>query len=186
MKNSIRKWEKRAVSFATGNLPPDDNRKKGCQWIFVAKILTTPTSNLNPPMPLDVDSGLPGIELWFGRDASSEVSLLMHLDSCADINTVNLNVHQWLMNTHPYLVTEYIQYDDATPFKPLKLASSAKDDDSVSVIHGKLTAIVCYWLRYKVNSKPIALSFGLGPDAIVNSIVGLPTLRQWGGGYSKL
>ena len=62
-------------------------------------------------MPLDVDNGLPGVELWFGRDAHSEIGLLCHIDSCAAMNTCNLQVHQWLMTTHPHLVAKYIQYD---------------------------------------------------------------------------
>ena len=48
-------------------------------------------------------------------------------------------------------------------------------------MHGKLTAIIRYWLRYRVNDKYATLSFGLEADVAVNSIVGLPTLRHWGG-----
>ena len=48
-------------------------------------------------------------------------------------------------------------------------------------MHGKLTAIVRYWLRYQVNDKYIILSFGLKADVAVNSIIGLPTLRKWSG-----
>ena len=105
-----------------GSLPPDASRKKGRLWVYVAQLLTTPTSRLCAPMPLDVDNGLPGIELWLGRDAASEVGLLMHLDSCAAMNTGNLSVHQWLMTKHPHLVVEYIKYGDAHPFDPLQLA----------------------------------------------------------------
>ena len=60
-------------------LPEDANRKKGRLWVFNAHILVTPTEYLNSPMPLDVDNGLPGIELWFGQHESSEVGLLCHL-----------------------------------------------------------------------------------------------------------
>ena len=44
-------------------------------------------------------------------------------------------------------------------------------------MQGKITAIVRYWLRYQVNNKYITLSFGLRADVVVNSIIGLPTLR---------
>ena len=48
-------------------------------------------------------------------------------------------------------------------------------------MHGKLTAIIQYWLRYETKNERVILSFGLGADVAVNSIIGLPTLRQWGG-----
>ena len=48
-------------------------------------------------------------------------------------------------------------------------------------MNDKLAAIIRYWLRYAVNGKRVTLSFGLSVDVAVNSIVGLPTLRQWGG-----
>ena len=44
-------------------------------------------------------------------------------------------------------------------------------------MHGKLTSIVRYWLRYQVNNKYITLSFDLGADVAINSIIGLPTSR---------
>ena len=48
-------------------------------------------------------------------------------------------------------------------------------------MHGKLTALVRYHLRYQLTGLPVIISFGLGADVAVNSIIGLPTLRQWGG-----
>ena len=81
------------------------------------------------------------------------------------------------MTAHPHLVAEYIQYDDTTPFQPIQLACAVRDLEKVESMHGKLTEIVRYWLRYQVNDKYTILSFGLGADVAVNSIVGLPTLR---------
>ena len=48
-------------------------------------------------------------------------------------------------------------------------------------MHGELTALVRYHLRYQLKGRPVVISFGLGADVAVNSIIGLPTLRQWGG-----
>ena len=45
------------------------------------------------PMPLDVDNGLPGIKLWFGRSAQQEEGFMCHMDTCAAMNTGNLLVH---------------------------------------------------------------------------------------------
>ena len=38
-----------------------------------------------------------------------------------------------------------------------------------------------YHLRYKLKGRPLTISFGLGEELVVNSIIGLPTLRIWGG-----
>ena len=48
-------------------------------------------------------------------------------------------------------------------------------------MHGKLTALMRYHLRYKLKGPPLTISFGLGADVAVNSIIRLPTLRIWGG-----
>ena len=95
--------------------------KKGRTWVFSAQVLTAPAAAYSPPIPLDIDNGLPGIELWFGKMDDSEVCLICHLYSCAVMNTGNLLVHRWLMKKYPHLVAEYIQYDDSKPFQPLQL-----------------------------------------------------------------
>ena len=43
------------------------------------------------------------------------------------MNTGNLAVHQWLMNSHPHLVAKYIQFDDAHHFEPLRLHCAVAD-----------------------------------------------------------
>ena len=60
-------------------------------------------------MPLEVDNGLPGVELWFGLKELSEIGILYHLDSCVVLNTGNLHVRQWLITTYPHLVAKYIK-----------------------------------------------------------------------------
>ena len=70
-------------------------------------------------MPLDVDNGLPGVELWLGTKEDDEICVICYLDSCAAMDTGNIRVHQWLMTQHPSIVAEYIQYNDAHPFQPL-------------------------------------------------------------------
>ena len=46
-------------------------------------------------------------------------------------------------------------------------------------IHGKLTAIVRYWICYTKNGKQEVLCFGLGDNVAVNSLVGIPTIKAW-------
>jgi len=157
----------------------EERRKKGRLWVCFAHIMVSTQHPVTPPMPLDVDNGLPGIELWFGTESSSEVSFICHMDTCAAMNTGNLLVHQWLMSKFPHIVAEYIQYDDVKPFEPLQLHCAVNDLVKTESMHGKLTAIVRYWLRHKRDGKPVILSFGLGASVEVNSIVGITTIRQW-------
>ena len=54
------------------------------------------------------------------------------------------------------------------------------DTTSTESIHGKLTAIIRYSMRYKQGEDSCLLSFGIGEDIVVNSIIGILTIRQWG------
>ena len=76
------------------DIPEDTSMKKSRAWVLTAQIFTTPAANINPPIPLDVDNGLPGIELWFGKYYNSEVGLICHLDSCTAMNT-------WILRVYP-------------------------------------------------------------------------------------
>ena len=116
-------------------------KKVGCGF-FTAQVLTTPAAEYSPPVPLDMDNGFPGIELWFGKCERSEVGLMCHLDSCAVMNTGNMYVHQWLMTTHPLIVAEYIQYDDSKPFQPLQLQCAVNSLNATESMHGKITAVL--------------------------------------------
>ena len=121
--------------------------------VFTAQILTTAASNI------------------------IHLCLLCRLESCATMNTLKLHVYNCLITTHPHLVTEFIQYDYANMFQPLKLVYTVKDQEQIEYIYDNLTAIVRYWLRYQVQNKYINLSFELGTDLAANLIIGLPTLR---------
>ena len=76
-----------------GDIVADRDRKKARQWVVSAMVLNTNTSSYTQPIPLDVDNGLPGVELWFGSNDASEVGFMCYLDTCAAMNTGNLRVH---------------------------------------------------------------------------------------------
>ena len=128
-------------------------------------------------MPLDVDNGLPSIELWFGTDTTNEISFICHMDTCAAMNTGNFLVYKWLMMQKTDLVTEYIQFNDAHPFESLQLHWAVEDLATTKSMHGKLTEIVSYWLRCKQYGKCVLLSFGLGNSVAVNSLIGIPSIK---------
>ena len=145
----------------------DTRRKRGRIWVFPANILIRDAATVTPPMPLDVDNGLPGIELWFGTHMN-------HEDTCAVMNTGDLLFHKWLMTKHPHLVADYIQFDNSCPFQPLQLHCAVADLERVESMHGKLTAIVRYWSCYEQDGKGVLLSFGLGNSVTFNLIAGIP------------
>ena len=133
-------------------------------------------------MPRYVDNRLPGIEMRLGTTDDTEVTFICHVDTCAAMSTGNLQLHKWIMTTYPEIVAEYIQYDDNNPFEPIQLSCTVQDLNTVQAEHQTLTAIVRYWTQYKVgdSERHMILSFGLGAGVSVNTIIGLPTLRQWG------
>lgn len=170
--------KKRQVEFAV-----DEARKKnGRLFVTIGRVLVSTLAAKGAPMPLDVDNGLPGVEMRLGTTDDTEVTFICHVDTCAAMSTGNLQLHEWIMTTYPDIVAEYIQYDDNNPFEPIQLSCAVQDLNTVQAEHGKLTAIVRYWTRYKVgdSEKHMILSFGLGAGVAVNTIIGLPTLRQWG------
>ena len=120
-------YDERSFHSSNDDVPEDAHRKKTRIWVFTAQILTKLAANIDPPISLDVDNGLPGIELWFGKSSSTEIGLLCHLHSCAAMNIGNLRVHQWLMTTYPHFLSEYIQYSDSTSFQPLQLSCVVTD-----------------------------------------------------------
>ena len=84
--------------------------------------------------------------------------------------------------TYPYIVKNYIQFDDKDKFEPLGLNYAVNDVKNVEHNVGKVTAIVTYYTRYtSVNKLPILLSFGLGNEVAVNTIIGKPTSKEWKG-----
>ena len=51
----------------------DKSRKKGRVWVYSALILATLAAKYTPTIPLDVDNGLPGVELGFGTKEDDEI-----------------------------------------------------------------------------------------------------------------
>ena len=163
-------------------LEDEPSQKHGRLCVMTADLFISKLAPEGVPrqMPLDLDNGLPGILLRLGITAASEICFLCHVDSCAAMNTGNLLLHQYIITQHPSIVAEYIQYDDKDPFDPIKLQCAVDDAGLNASENGKLTAIVRYHTPYKfVDGSPVLVSFGLGKDVAVRSILGLPTLRQW-------
>ena len=72
-------------------------------------------------MPINIDNCLPAVAMRFGISDEKEMSFNVHLDSCAELNIGNLNVHKWVITTYPDIVKNYIHVDDKDKFEPLGL-----------------------------------------------------------------
>jgi hypothetical protein len=83
-----------------------------------------------------------------------------------------------MKSVRPDIVAEFISFDDASPFEPIKLGGAIQDPaEFVSDDHGNLTAVIRYYTPYTdTTGSPITLSFALGSDVTVNTIFGLPML----------
>ncbi len=133
------------------------------------------------PMPIECDSNLPAVVMRLGKCNDSEVPVTFNIDTCAGMNTGNLDIHKYVFTNFPECVHSYEEYNDDNPFTPISLEGVTADEEStVNFENGKLTALVRYHTRY-VNEKKEneLLSFGLGRGIAVNGLIGLPTLRAW-------
>ena len=102
------------------------------------------------------------------------MSFNAYLDLCVGLNIGNLDIHKWVITTYPYIVKNYIQFDDKDKFELLGLNCAVNVKNNM----GKLTAIVTYYTQYtSVNKLPILLSFGLGNEVAVNARIGKPTFK---------
>jgi len=161
--------------------PPQSPPKRARFFVQLVKSfpahLPAPTPVL-PPMPIAIDNGLPHIEFDIGTSTTDDPTLVGLMDTCGALNTGYLPFHLWLKSLRPDIVAEFISFDDANPFEPIKLGGAIRDPtEFVSTDHGNLTAVIRYYTPYTdISGSPIHLSFALGPDVTVNTIFGLPLL----------
>ena len=168
------------------NIDDDDGHKKDRLFVHVAKVLVSNgTRAVICKMPLDLSNKLPGIVFQVGPPSKKSVGFLCHLDTCAAMNTGNLKMHQYIMTEHPELVIDYSRYDDRNPFVPIELQCALSEEGAPTTVvneANKLIAVVTYRTPYVDQAKkPITLSFGLGENVSVRTIIGLPTLKAWQG-----
>ena len=96
-------------------------------------------------MSIAIDNGLPHITVSLGSDPTLDPTLCGLMDTGVALNTGYLNFHLWPMSERPDLVAEFISFDDANPFEPIKLGGAICDpSDFAAADHGTLTAVVRY------------------------------------------
>ena len=148
--------------------------KRSRLFVTSARIFNQSANQLMQPIPLDIDKGLPQIQVRFGNPTASleeHISFSCHVDTFAAMNTSNILVHKWVATEYPDIVVEFIEYNDPNPFQPLQLLCALKRTDSTNRhtqaeidVANSLTAIVRYRTPYTFQSmgKQCIVSFGLG------------------------
>ena len=63
-----------------------DKPTKPPAFLFSAVCFNTAPSNRARPMPINIDNGLPAVAMRFIISDEKEMSLNVHLDSCAGLN----------------------------------------------------------------------------------------------------
>ena len=104
-----------------------DKPTKSPAFLFSAACFNTVPSNRARPMPINIENSLPVVAMRFGISDEKEMSFNVHLDSCAGLNIGNIDVHKWIITTYPFIVKNYIQFDDKDKFEPLGLNCAVND-----------------------------------------------------------
>lgn len=125
----------------------NNNRNKGRLWIFAAVSIVSTHHYNTPSMPLDVDNFLPGIELWIDHNAYNTIYVMWHLNTFAAMSTYD---HASVVDEYPPVSCRQIQpiWRQCTNRYP-STSLRRKDLDRTGLMHGIITIIVCYWLRYE-------------------------------------
>ena len=96
---------------------------------------------ITPIMPIAIDNGLPHITVSLSSDPTLDPTLCGLMDTCGALNTGYLR----LMSERPDLVAEFISFNDANSFEPIKLGGAIRDPSNFDAAdHGTLTAVVRY------------------------------------------
>ena len=85
------------------------------------------------------------------------------------------------MKTPPDLVLVYEAFDGENPFDPIKLYGAITDPSQYNENdHVILKAVIRYKTPFVhiATNEPVALSFALGDDVSVDTITGLPSLKN--------
>ena len=73
------------------------------------------------------------------------------------------------------MVAEYLECVPGTKFDLVKLRV---DVNSLPTLNNSLSTIICYNTPYYVGVRPLVLSFALGENLSLNTILGTPNLEQ--------
>ena len=125
------------VDSRTVTFREEDANNKTSMYVYTSHLLSTPFHVPVRQMPLDLYNGLPGVVLQIGKTKNHDtISFFALVDTCAAIKMGTLLLKIYIMTKHPYLVTEFIQYNDTDPFDPIVLQCTVADLVKTENDHG--------------------------------------------------
>ena len=106
----------------------------------------------------------------------------MLVDTGAAMNSGHLDYHFWVMSQCPEMIVDFLQCGENTNYDVVQLLAVL--DLNLGQLpnnHVQMTAIIRYHTPYLVDNKdPLVLSFALGHDMSLRSVLGLSTLLSLG------
>ena len=133
-------------------------------------------------MPIDINNSLPSISLILGILEAEEDKMRMLVDTGVTMNTGDYDFHIWVISQCPDIVDEFLQCGKDTAYDVVHLLAVLDlKDINTDATHGQMTAVIQYKTPYIVAGKgPFILSFALGNDVSLRSVIRLPTLLVMG------
>ena len=164
------------------NRPAWHTSDKRPRFFTISVLLSNISSPNQKPMPISINNSLPSVHLNVGLLVDEENKMRMLLDTSAAMNTGNLAYHQWVMSQCPSMVAEYLECGDGTEYDVVQLLAALDlKGTHQPVNHGSMTAVIRYRTPYLINNtSPLILSFALGKDVALRSVLGIPCLLAMG------
>lgn len=100
---------------------------------FVISVVcyTTTSSSQVQPAPINIDSCLLDVVMQLRDSDVKEMSFNAHIDLYAGLNIRHLHLRQWVITKYPYIVQNYMKFDNKEKFKPLALYCAIEDAKGV-------------------------------------------------------
>ena len=131
-------------------------------------------------MPISTDNDLPHVPFPIGKHRNV-ASIMALYDTGGALNSGNLSYHRdVIMKKIPETIASFEEFNGSNPFEPIKLLAAITEPSAYDASkHGILSAVVRYHTPFKLpNGSPFILSFALGEDMSVDSILGIPLIKE--------
>ena len=133
-------------------------------------------------MPLSINNSSPSVQLHVGTTADDGNKERVLVDKGAAMNTGNTNYHQGVMSQYSSMVAEYFECGPGTEYNVAQILA-ALDLKGIHqpVDQGSTTTVILYNTPYIINNDSLLiLSFALGTDVVLRSILDIPSLLAMG------
>jgi hypothetical protein len=130
-------------------------------------------------MPISSNNELPHVAFPIGKSNGAALVTALY-DTGGALNTGNIHLHNFIRKKTPSAVAAYEKFNGKIPFDPIKLCGALLDpSDYNAEKHGILSAVITYYTPFKsIKGKPITFSVALGVDMSVDTIIGIPFIKE--------